>query len=315
MKKTVFLVAALLSVFTCFAQVVDFEDLTLEENSSWTGADGSGVFTSSYLSLYNDYDQTYGSWQGFAYTNTTDTETYYYTNISATAGHGYDNSENYVIGFVGTDWMNGYTPIPTSMSINTSESGSFENRGAYFCLPVYTSKYIDADSFYATNGFYYKLLLSAYADGNFVAEREVLMADFTDGNSYKMTDWTYVDLSWIETADSLTVIALCNDSGEWGINTPTYFCMDNFGANAPTSSIESSITEQVRLNAFIDEMGNVNLNSDCKILNVEVYDVAGRLLKTLVSNENNLSLTLNNSGMLIISATTENGRAVTKLVK
>ena len=51
MKKTVLMVAALLCTFACFAQVVDFEDLTLEPNSSWNGSDGTGQFTSSYLTM------------------------------------------------------------------------------------------------------------------------------------------------------------------------------------------------------------------------------------------------------------------------
>ena len=42
MKKTVLMVAALLCTFACFAQVVDFEELTLEPNSSWNGSDGTG---------------------------------------------------------------------------------------------------------------------------------------------------------------------------------------------------------------------------------------------------------------------------------
>lgn len=231
MKKTVLMVAALLCTFACFAQVVDFEELTLEPNSSWNGSDGTGQFTSSYLTLYNDYDNNYSSWQGFAYTNGTDTESEASTNLSSCVGHGAGNSANYVNAYIGLDWMGDYSPIPVGMKINTANSGDFAHRGAYFCMPVSLKKYVDRE--YASHQFYFKLKASAYANGTLVGEREIMMADFTEGNSYMMDDWTFVDLSWIENADSLNFIALSNDAGSWGINTPMYFCMDDFGAQDP----------------------------------------------------------------------------------
>ena len=232
MKKTVLMVAALLCTFACFSQVVDFEDLTLEPDSSWNGSDGTGQFTSSYLTLYNDYNSQYDSWQGFAYTNGTDTATNTFTNLSSCVGHGAGNSNYYVTGYIGTDWMGDNSQIPVAMKINTENAGNFDDRGAYFCMPVLLKKWVDGH--YASNQFYFKLKASAYANGALVGEREIMMADFTEGHSYMMNDWTYVDLSWIENADSLDFIAICNDTaGGWGINTPMYFCMDNFGARNP----------------------------------------------------------------------------------
>ncbi len=232
MKKTVLMVAALLCTFACFAQVVDFEELTLEPNSSWNGSDGTGQFTSSYLTLYNDYDNNYSSWQGFAYTNGTDAETNDYSNLSSCVGHGNGNSANYVTAYIGTDWMGDYSPIPVGMKIDTDLSGDFAHRGAYFCMPVLLKKWVDRE--YASNQFYFKLKASAYANGTLVGEREIMMADFTEGHSYMMDDWTFVDLSWIENADSMNFTALSNDdAGGYGINTPMYFCMDDFGAQDP----------------------------------------------------------------------------------
>ena len=155
MKKTVLMVAALLCTFACFAQVVDFEDLTLNPNSSWIGSDGTGQFTSSYLTLYNDYSTQYGSWQGFAYTNGTDTESNSYSNLSSCVGHGASNSDYYVTAYIGTDWMGDNSQIPVAMKINTANSGNFANRGAYFCMPVLLKKWVDRE--YASNHFYFKL--------------------------------------------------------------------------------------------------------------------------------------------------------------
>ncbi len=236
MKKTVLMVAALLCTFACFAQVVDFEDLTLNPNSSWIGADGTGQFTSSYLTLYNDYSSQYGSWQGFAYTNGTDTESNSYSNLSSCVGHGASNSDYYVTAYIGTDWMGDNSQIPVGMKINTENAGDFANRGAYFCMPVLLKKWVDRE--YASNHFYFKLKASAYANGTLIGDSEIMMADFTEGNSYMMDDWTYVDLSWIANADSLYFTAISNDTaGGYGINTPLYFSMDNFGVRNPYPEI------------------------------------------------------------------------------
>lgn len=298
--------------FVCVAQVADFEDLTLNPNSSWYGSADAEYFESSFLTLYNDYTEMYDSWQGFAYTNTTDAETFSYTNLSSVAGGGH-NSENYVLGFIGMDWMTDYSPIPVSIKINTAECGNMENRGAYFCLSTYTSKYIDNGDMYATNHYYYKLGVSAYSNSQLIVSREIVMADFTDANSYKMDSWEFVDLSWIENADSVTFTAISNDAGEWGINTPAYFCIDDFGAENPLTAVKN-ITN-INLDAYFDVNGELIINSDVKMLNVNVYDVAGRLLKSDNCNDYSTREYISNNGVYIISANTENGVISRKVVR
>ena len=232
MKKIVLMVVALICAFSCFSQVVDFEELTLQPNSSWVGADGTGQFTSSYLTLYNNYNTTYSSWEGFAYTNDTDVETYDYNNITSANGHGANNSANYAVCYVGSEWTPPYAPIPSGVKINTENSGDFTNRGAYFCLTYYCSQYIANN--YPTSHSYYKVRITAFASGVEIANREVVMADYSDDNTYKMDEWTYVDLSWITNADSVNFVTESNDPTYY---TPNYFCIDDFGARNPYTSV------------------------------------------------------------------------------
>ncbi|MBQ2574075.1 MAG: DUF4465 domain-containing protein, partial [Bacteroidales bacterium] len=233
-----------------YPQIVDFEELPLDgENSSWIGDDGSGQFTSSYLTLYNDYDSQYDAWTGFSYTNGTDTETNSPANLSSCVGHGAGNSANYVTAYIGLDWMGDHSPIPVGMKINTEIAGNFAHRGAYFCMPVYLKKYVvgtTTEHYYASHQLYFKLKASAYTTGALVGDREIMMADYTEGNSYMMDDWTYVDLSWIENADSLSFTAICNDTADGGIYTPLFFCMDNFGAR----NIDHTITVSANNDAY-----------------------------------------------------------------
>ena len=102
-------------------------------------------------------------------------------------------------------------------------------------MPTYVSKYVDDENVsFAENHFYYSVKITAFAGENEVANREIVMADFREDANYKMDEWTFVDLSWIENADSMNFTALSNDdAGGYGINTPMYFCMDDFGAQDP----------------------------------------------------------------------------------
>lgn len=310
MKKFVLMVVALLCAFSCFSQVVDFEELTLQPNSSWVGSDGTGQFTSSYLTLYNNYNSSYSSWEGFAYTNDTDVETYDYDNISCAAGHGANNSANYAVCYVGSEWTPPYAPIPSGIKIDTEHSGDFTNRGAYFCMTYYCSKYISDN--YPESHSYYKIKITAFTNGTELGNREVVMADYSEGNTYKMDEWTYVDLSWINGADSINFVTESNDPTYL---TPNYFCMDDFGAPAVPTMIGSRIAESLSIDAYFDAAGILNLNCESRILDVCVYDMAGRLVKNISVNDNNVSMAFDGvNGMYIISARTEKGMVACKVI-
>jgi len=177
-------------------------------------------------------------------------------------------------------------------------------------LPTYVSKYVDdANAHFAENGSYFSVKVTAYAAGTEVANREIVMADFREGRTYKMDEWTYVDLSWIANADSLFFQALSEDP-----MVPYYFCMDDFGAPAVPSAIGNNFAEALSIDAYFDAAGILNLNCECRILDVCVYDMAGRLVKNVSANDNSVSMSVENRGMLIVSARTEKGLAICKII-
>ncbi|MCF0206414.1 MAG: DUF4465 domain-containing protein, partial [Bacteroidales bacterium] len=163
---------------------------------------------------------------------------------------------------------------------------------------------------------YFNLQISAYAEGSLVDSREVVMADFANGNSYKMTDWTFVDLSWINAADSLTFIILSDDSGDYGINTPAYFCMDNFGAeNNGETPVNQFVNTKESLNTFVDNCGNLVVSADDVIGSVSVYDLSGRLVASVDVNANYAVLPFDYKGMFVVSARTSKTCMTAKVVR
>ena len=49
-----------------------------------------------------------------------------------------------------------------------------------------------------------------------------------DGKILK--DWTYCDLSSLGEVTKLTFALSSTDNGDYGMNTPAYFCIDELGA-------------------------------------------------------------------------------------
>ena len=90
----------LLSVSFASADVVSFDDRSLASGSYWNGSDESAMFMSGDAVLTNGYNTTYGSWDGWAYSNMTDTTTPGYTNqFSAITGSGVNGSANYGVAY------------------------------------------------------------------------------------------------------------------------------------------------------------------------------------------------------------------------
>ncbi len=82
--------------------IIDFEELSLASESYWNGADLSGGFSSGGAWFANDYNETYGSWKGFAYSNITDTAASDWgAQYNAITGSGESGSANYAVSWVG----------------------------------------------------------------------------------------------------------------------------------------------------------------------------------------------------------------------
>ncbi|NLA23965.1 MAG: DUF4465 domain-containing protein [Bacteroidales bacterium] len=218
-------------------QNVDFEELVLEPESHWNGADNSGFFISKGWKFINEYDDLYGSWMGWSYTNETDNETNDWSNeFSSASGTGVMNSENYATAYVGSDWMNNYEPIPCV--IMREDNQAVEMFGTFISLNANSSLYMANNDFYSDNKHYLKLIVTAQESETQtdVITREFILADYrfsNPENNFKFDDWQFIDLSWAASAYKLEFFLETSDAGDWGINTPSYFCIDNFNSEYP----------------------------------------------------------------------------------
>ncbi len=256
MKKQKLRITALFSMMLlcslpAMAAVATFDDLSLPSESYWNGSDGTGGFTSGGAEFSNNYTDWGGgaySWDGFAYSNRTDTTTSGYENqYSVITGGGVNGSANYGIGFVPLDWNSGtYSPIPITASFragtddyNSVISGVYITNTTYAYLAM-RDGYGNAKKFGGDTGHdpdWFKLSIWGVTDaGASTGAIDFYLADFRfedNSRDYILDEWTWVDLSGLGEIVGLQFSLSSSDNGLYGMNTPAYFAIDDVNGAAP----------------------------------------------------------------------------------
>lgn len=282
MKRFYLLASVLLAATTLTAQTtIDFEDLQLDANSFYNGDDGAGGFESGGAWFTNAYDDEFFVWNGFSYSNTTDVTAPDFTNqYSSITGSGANGSENYAV------YYEGFTP-DTIYFPSVSDLSSVELTNTTYTY--HTIK--DGDAFtdkFEENDFFFITIFGWDEDDVLVDSVNFFLADyagFTEGAPYIIDEWTEVDLSTLEGVSYLTFDFKSSDVGEWGINTPTYFAMDNLSYSTGTTGIAKNELANFKIypNPATDI---VNISGDNG--SYTVYNISG---KAVMAFENNNSTT------------------------
>lgn len=269
MKKINLLVLALCSILFTQAQTVGtFENLTLAPESYWNGSDlsangfatGNGYFVNSYDTAWG------GSWSGFAYSNVTDDTTAGFMNqYSAITAGGYNGSANYAV-------ANGYGDMKIRLT-GTAAGGKLV-QGAYITNATYAYLSMQTGDMFAkkfggpngTDADWFKVTVTGWLNGAQKQQAvEFYLADYTFADStedYMVNDWRWLNLQPLGNVDSLQFILSSSDTGQFGMNTPAYFILDDFttadvanvtpvAANdAATTDYNTAVTINVLANDF-----------------------------------------------------------------
>jgi len=229
-------IVAIFSISQLEAQLVaKFDDLTLPSEKYWNGSDLSGGFKSGDFTFSNSYttSQWGDYWNGFAYSNMTDTHTAGYANqYSAITGIGFDGSANYAVCYP--------SPYGTiSFKTPTKVSGFYVTNSTYAYLSMKNGDQF-AKKFGGETGSdpdYFKLMIEALdADSKPIDTVYFYLADFrsTDNSKdYILDKWTWVDLSEMKQASKVRLSLSSSDNSYGFMNTPGYFCIDDFNGEKP----------------------------------------------------------------------------------
>lgn len=220
--------------------VVDFEDFNLPDESFLNGSEADGGFATGDVFLNNSYSPDYGGfWSGWAISNTTDVTTPGFMNqYSAYTGSGFEGSEHYAVSYA-------FSPSVirlTGDAAGASVSGLYITNSTYVYLNMRDGG-APGKVFGGVSGNdpdFFLLTIQGFSGGELTAESvEFYLADYRfDDNSldYIVDEWTFVDLTALGAVDSLQFSLTSSDTGDFGMNTPAYFCVDNIFALPPTST-------------------------------------------------------------------------------
>ncbi len=318
MKRNLFLTAVLIVLFfnTFNAQTtIDFESLTVPDEGFYDGSsDHSGTINSTETFTYELADANfyvtytqgdgYGFWNAFAYSNQMDKVTQGWTNYSSYADHtnggGANGSSNYIFSYGGD-------------SIMFDETVSIQN--AMFTNSTYAYLYMtDGSGYtYTTDDYFILKITGILNDNTETGTIDFYLADFTNGNSYIIDDWTTVDLSSLGNVDGLKFSFASSDVGTWGINTPLYYCLDDI-----TYSSASSVKNNKFSKSFVYPNPAKDYVNIDKILNanIQINNISGKTVytKNNCSENEKVNISNLNSGIYFIRIENNNEVFTKKLI-
>jgi hypothetical protein len=258
-RKNVCLSALLVSISLlprcAIAATANFDDLPLAPHSYWDGSaldgnpeqdpngENSSGYYSSFISggakFFNRYNSDFASWDGFAYSNMTDATTSGYGNqYSAFTGTGNDpGADNYGLAY---GYLDQHANVNQSFAFNPLDAGQLQLlphfdvpagqriASAYFTNTTYAGIAMrDGDSFakkFGPSDFFELSVFGTDATGTPLGKE----VDFYLASQGEIVNqWTLVNLSSLAAATRLYFNLASSDVGIFGMNTPSYFAIDD----------------------------------------------------------------------------------------
>ncbi len=127
------------------------------------------------------------------------------------------------------------------------------------------------------------------------------MAKYPVGGSLQASkDWEYIDLSALGAVSGIAFTMESTDKGDFGPNTPTYFCLDKFSVEkVVAASVESSTESSTKV--YPSKFDNVLYVKADKAVELQLFDTNGRIILSvnLQEGENSLNVGMLQHGMYI----------------
>lgn len=224
-----------------FAGIIGFESLNFYSATGPTGSyyngdlgsqtTNSNGWSSEGVSFSNSYtfDPFFGGfWSGTSYSNVVDPNTSGFQNQYASRpGSGADGSSQYAVAF---NAFRGDTVVTFGTDVNVDSMSISNNAYAYFSM-------LNGDGFAKQFGgasgndpdFLLLRIFGMHA-GATTGSTDFYLADYRSADNskdYIVSNWAKVNLASLGVVDSLQFEMQSSDVGQFGINTPTYFVMDN----------------------------------------------------------------------------------------
>jgi len=334
-KFTLLLSALALGTMAMRAQTVaTFETLSLAHaDTFYTNftASGSDVgFNNGLAHFPCVYDTSFGGYwvNGFAYSNMTDSVTSGFMNqYSCKAGTGHSGSAKYAVAYC-------YDPATFTNNINMKLSGTAMGhpvKGVYVTNNTYAYNSMkDGDMFARKfhNGDWFMLSVRGYYHGTLTADSVgFYLANFLHPDSndnYIVRTWQWFNLEPLGKVDSLKFTLRSTDNGSFGMNTPAYFCIDDFTTyetfdttTHPATAVATPATPAIKTYPnpahnmlYVDLTDNIAQK-------IVISNMAGNTVATIdaVTMHNEINTTSLPAGVYLLQVYADDRKAVVRFVK
>lgn len=305
-----------------------FEEFTIPFGDYWNGSDGTGNIDLNLGVIFQNVysNDSGGFWEkGWAISKVEDDTTSGFENMYASfAGTGF-YSEKYAVGQQNAYIKFTTPPSTISFAINNSTyAGLSMKNGDSIAKKFGGESGNDPD--------YLKLVIKGYRNNQPVGEIfEYYLADYRFENNnedYILKDWDFIYVGFYagpstdpnSLPDSVIFVLESSDIGDLGINTPAFFCVDDFTAYSLNSI--KSINKAQTIHLFPNP-ANSELNIDLSQVTsgtISIFNVDGKKVMAEVINAEygfkKMDVSSIENGFYVVEIlTSKNERMVGRFVK
>ena len=136
---------------------------------------------------------------------------------------------------------------------------------------------------------------------------------FEDSNQdYIIDEWTFVDLTKFAAYENLQFQITSSDVGQFGINTPQYFCIDNVVFDVTTSTEDDAFSDLSVYPNPASEILNIEYDGEATI---KITNGNGALFLSQTSLKNRVDISELPTGVYSLLVTSKKGNATRRFVK
>ena len=303
--KKIYTLVITLAAFITQAQT-NFENISLTtyfDGSDLSGTDdGSGNYTSEYmegdLSFSTTWNNSWSYWSGgWAFSNLIDSTLEVASQTYHSFSTGVYSGDNFAIGNSGAEIIvNGVANFSTIQVCNTSYAAHSMTNGDSFGKQF-------------TGEDWFKLTIQGFNGATLTGTVSVFLADSSNSTPTILDTWKEVDLSSLGAVTKLTFDLTSSDVGDWGMNTPDFFALDNVMFDITTNTKEISKTN---LTLYPNPASSV-INIPAGIERLDVYSTKGDIVLSQLNPVNSVDVSSLTTGVYLVKAINNKGISTTML--
>ncbi|NBB88810.1 MAG: DUF4465 domain-containing protein [Bacteroidetes bacterium] len=322
MRKLYFFCFFTLVIFSWLPVKAQVENLNFEEelllpDTFINGQDGTEGISIDPIDFPIVYDFENDFWSGqWAVSTVTDSVTPNFTNLyGPRPGGGADGSSVFLVGQApfGADNLQFTSSVPVTLQsvdiTNTTYAYYVIRDGNQFSKAFGGPSGDDPDYFY--------IRWKGFLQGEVTDSLDIYLADyrFSDNSQdYILSDWTSFNLEELGVVDRVEIEFFSSDVGQFGINTPVFFNLDNLSFMR-----SSSISEQTLASSFSvypnPVKNTIRWSNNENVQDVALYTLDGALISNWAPNRNQLNLGDLPAGTYLFVAKTSAGDIRRMIVK